>query len=285
MSCYELTVSPEVLSEHIEHDNWMVFDCQANPAIPEEGRSMFKAKHIPGATHICLDTDLSSQPTADSGRHPLPDPAVLIEKLRRWGVNKDMQLVAYDSAGGVMAVRFWWTLRHWFGHKCTALLDGGMEAWEANGYSLSAEATPARAEGNFDATPNDDAWVSTDELTQAAKKGEAVILDARAPERYRGESEPVDTQAGHIPTAVCMPMLENLNDDKRLRSNDELRKRFEHINRPVIHSCASGVTACLNLLSMESAGLPPGRLHPGSWSEWIRDPKRTIATGEEPGSL
>lgn len=285
MTCYETTVSPEILKENMERDDWLVFDCQANPAIPGEGIDMYKRQHIAGAVPICLDADLSSPVTPSSGRHPLPDAATLIQTLRRLGVNKNMQLVAYDGAGGVMAVRFWWSLRHWLGHSCVAILDGGMDAWRGLGEEMVSGEPPQYPEGDFDAQPNDDAWVSTDELVNIIKNDEAVLLDARAPERYRGDNEPVDDEAGHIPTAICFPMLENLTEAKRVRSEDELRERFAHIDRPVIHSCASGVTACLNLLAMDRVGLPPGRLHVGSWSEWIRDSQRKIATGEAPGAL
>lgn len=285
MQCYQFNVSAQTLADNINREDWLVFDSQANPAIPEDGRQMYAGRHIPGAIHICLDTDLSAPVTEQSGRHPLPDPAALIKKLRDWGVNKNSQLVVYDSAGGVMAVRFWWTLRHWFGHQCVAILDGGLDAWQRSGQAVSAEEPPKRPPGDFDPTPNDKAWVSTEELEGLISKNKVTLLDARARERYRGDVEPVDAQAGHIPSAMCLPMMENLDDNKQLCSEEELRRRFAHINGPVVHSCASGVTACLNMLAMESVGLPPGRLHPGSWSEWIRDPKRKTATGDQPGEL
>lgn len=285
MESYTTTVPASLLAENINNPDWIVFDCQASPSVPRDGRNFYEGGHIPGAIHICLDDDLSSPVTKETGRHPLPDAKVLIKKLKDWGVNKNTQIVAYDDNNGVMSVRLWWTLRHWFKHERAAILDGGMNAWQSIGQPLSTDEPPKRPAGDFDANPDDNAWVSTDELVDIIKAGKNLILDARAGNRYRGEEELVDAQAGHIPSSISFPMTENLDENGNVRPREELYNRFKDINQPVIHSCASGVTACTNMLAMEIAGLPVGRLYPGSWSEWIRDPKRTTATGEEPGQL
>lgn len=285
MTCHQFMVSTEALAKNIDNPSWIVFDCQANPAVPEEGRQMYAEEHLPGAIHACMDTDLSSPVTSVSGRHPLPDAALFESKLREWGVNRDSQAVVYDAVGGRLAVRMWWMLKHWFGHECVAVLDGGMGAWLAAGHPLTSEVPPKRASGNFSARVNDDAWVSTEDLAKAVKSGDIVLVDARAGARYRGEKEPVDAAKGHIPGAINIPMDGNLDKKSRLLPAEQLRGRFTACDKPTVHSCASGVTACLNLLAMEFCGMPVGRLHPGSWSEWIRDPERKIALGDEPGEL
>ena len=284
MTCHTTHVPTQTLEEWRTNKDWIVFDCRANPSVPQAGREMYNAGHIPGAIYMCLDEDLSSAVTETSGRHPLPEWQILEERLRAVGVNQNSQIVVYDHVGGRIACRMWWILRHWLRHACTAVLDGGIIAWQEDGYTLDKEEPLPRQRGDFCAKSNDKEWVSTKEMEHLVETGEATIVDARSESRFRGESEPVDAKAGHIPGAINIPMDDNLDSNNLLRPSEELRDRFKGISLPVVHSCASGVTACVNILAMEVAGLPAGRLYPGSWSEWIRDPRRPIVTNSDNSS-
>lgn len=283
---FDTLVDCATLAAHLDAPDWRVFDCRFDLADTGRGERAYREAHLPGAWYAHLDRDLSGPVTPRTGRHPLPAVDALAGWLGAHGVQAGTQVVAYDDSGGTMAVRLWWLLR-WLGHTRVALLDGGWPAWSAAG--LPVEAAPPRpvAPATFDARPDWGQVVTTQEIArQLATGGSGVLLlDARTPERFRGEAEPIDPVAGHVPGAVNLPLQENLNPDGTFRSAAALRRLYETAlaGRPpesVAAMCGSGVTACHNLLAMELAGLAGGRLYAGSWSEWIRDPARPVATGE-----
>ncbi len=261
---------------HQRQGEFLLFDCRAALGNLEQGRQDFEAGHIPGAVHADLDKDLSSAP-GDEGRHPLPERSDLEKRFRDWGVNEDSILVCYDQNSGAFAGRFWWLAR-WLGHESVMVLDGGLDAWSNEGYSLEEE-IPARDPGNFMAsTPLTKVCGVSDVLTEDHQ-----LLDARDAARFRGEQEPIDPIAGHIPGAQCLPFPENL-EDGRFRSAEQLAKRFSDAglekDQNITCYCGSGVSAIHNILALMIAGYPEPALYPGSWSEWIRDPERPVATGD-----
>jgi len=278
-------VSAEDLAGRLGDSRLRVFDCRFDLARPDAGRERYLEEHLPDAVYADLNGDMSSPPSATSGRHPLPDPEVFAARLRAWGVDRDSQVVAYDDNNGMFAARLWWMLR-WLGHEAVAVLDGGMRRWQQLDLPLS-EAVPVTRAGSFIARHRPEFAVTADAVQQAAADSAQRVLDARAPERYRGEVEPIDRVAGHVPGARNHPFSGNLAADGRLLPPDELRQALlrsldgaapEH----AIAMCGSGVTACHVLLAMEHAGLRGARLYPGSWSEWSRDPARPAATGAAP---
>lgn len=248
------------------------------------GRASFESAHLPGAVFVDLDTDLSAGPGGARGRHPLPAPAAFAAAMRRLGIGDDTAVVAYDDSGGGTAGRLWWMLRA-SGHEA-ALLDGGLRAWSG---PLETGSAPARPPATFTASPwPAAATADADEVAVLAGSGHAVVLDARAPDRYRGDTEPVDTRAGHIPGASNAPWNAVLDPTTGLfRSPDELRARFEAVgvtvDTGVITYCGSGVSACANLVALEAAGFPGARLFVASWSGWSADPARPVATHRATG--
>ncbi len=273
-------IDATTLHAHLNDPNWVVMDCRFSLADPEAGRRAYRDSHLPGARYAHLDQDLSGPVTPATGRHPLPDPERLAQKLGEWGIGHGTQVVVYDDMGGMLAAaRLWWLLR-WLGHAARAVLDGGLPAWRRAGLPLTAEAPTARPT-SFAPRPDDRLWVTTEQVL-ALPAAEA-LLDARAAARYRGEMEPIDPVAGHIPGALNSPTENNLTPEGYFLPVGALQARFAAVlgDRPpatVIHACGSGVTACHNLLAMEAAGLGGSRLYAGSWSEWIRDPRRAVAT-------
>jgi thiosulfate/3-mercaptopyruvate sulfurtransferase len=275
-------VDAEHLAARLDASDLRIFDCRFSLADPEAGRRAFAEGHLPGATYAHLDEHLSSPITPSSGRHPLPDPSALTAWLGACGVGNDSEVVVYDDLGGAFAVRLWWLLR-WLGHPRVAVLDGGLQAWRAAGGEIRTD-TSAPAPTNFDGSPDDAQWLTTAALTENLSRGENLVVDARAPERFRGELEPIDPVAGHIPGAINLPLTGNLDAAGRFLSPEVLRRRFLNAlggraAERIVHSCGSGVNACHNLLAMELAGLPGSRLYAGSWSEWIRDPARPVQLG------
>ncbi|WP_034272888.1 sulfurtransferase [Haloechinothrix halophila] len=247
------------------------------------GYESYSESHLPGAVFLSIDDDLAAAP-GDGGRHPLPDPADLQRTLRAAGVRDDSVVIAYDDADGSIAARAWWLLR-WAGHADVAVLDGGFAAWTEEGRPVTAE-VPDPEPGDITVTPGAMPVLDTDAAGALAR--EAVLLDARAPERYAGETEPVDPRAGHIPGAVNAPFTEHLGENGRWLPADDLAARFAALGvtgeRPVGAYCGSGVTASSIVLALEAAGRrEPAALYPGSWSQWSRDPQRPAATGSEPG--
>jgi thiosulfate/3-mercaptopyruvate sulfurtransferase len=262
----------------------VVLDCSFDLADTTAGESMHLAGHLPGARYAHLDRDLSGPKTArgaiDGGRHPLPSREAFAATAAAWGIGPDTPVVAYDAQGGPYAARAWWMLR-WLGHQAVAVLDGGLAAWKAAGGPLeqgraSAEAASHPYPLGRTAMPT----VPAGELV--AHVGRHLVIDARAPERYRGEVEPLDAQAGHIPGARNRFFKDNLDAAGCFLPAAELRRAFEAFGvapERVVHQCGSGVTACHNLLAMETAGMPGSALYPGSWSEWSADPARPVARG------
>jgi thiosulfate/3-mercaptopyruvate sulfurtransferase len=239
------------------------------------GRREYGEAHLPGAVFVDLHRDLAGGP--GGGRHPLPTPADFAALLGRLGIEPSSEVVAYDDSGGAVAARLWWMLRS-IGHRDVSVLDGGYRAWVEAGLPLTADVV-VRPPSTY---PVPDRWTgiaTADDVARASAAG-GVIVDARAAERYRGEIEPIDPRAGHVPGAVSLPHLDNLRPDGRHRPPAELAARFAAVGeRPIVY-CGSGVTACHDLLAMEVAGREDGLLYPGSWSEWSSDPDRPIATGE-----
>lgn len=277
-----LLVDAQTLASRIDDPAWVPFDCRFNLTDPNWGAAQYNQGHLPGARYAHLDEDLSSPIGPETGRHPLPDPTVLAEKLGRWGVDADTQVIAYDDMGGAFAARLWWLLR-WLGHERVALLDGGMPAWIANDGDL-APAVPEPEPRRFAPKRDDSRWLTTAEVYGNLQSRQIQVVDARAPERFRGEMEPIDPVAGHIPRAVNLPLTDNLGQNGRFLPPGQLRKRFlrtlgELPPERVVNSCGSGVNACHNILAMELAGLPGSKLYAGSWSEWIRSPARPVASG------
>jgi thiosulfate/3-mercaptopyruvate sulfurtransferase len=239
------------------------------------GREHHLEGHLPGAVYVDLNTELAAPASPEAGRHPLPDVADLQAAARRWGVRADRPVVVYDATGGLAAARAWWLLR-WGGHPDVRILDGGLAAWTAAGRPV--ESGPVVAEpGDVVLTPGHLPVLDIDQVADTA-----VLLDARAGERYRGEVEPIDPRAGHIPGAVSAPTADNLGPDGRFRTLDDLRARFAALGadgtRPVGVYCGSGVTAAHEIAALAVAGVPAA-LYPGSWSQWSSDPDRPAATG------
>ena len=271
------------LARHLDDPRWTVFDCRHDLARPGLGRIEYLQAHIPGARFLHMDEDLAGPTTGTNGRHPLPDPAVFAAKLGAAGVGPDTQVVAYDAEGGVNAARLWWLLR-WLGHDAVAVLDGGLGKWTREKRPVTAElprVAPTRFEARLRPLAVDAGLVFAQLRTPAMK-----IVDARSAERYRGENEPIDPVAGHIPGALNRFVRENLEGGV-FKAPELLHDEFGALlggaaPDAVVHSCGSGVAACHNLLAMEIAGLAGSRLYPGSWSEWIADPARPRATGAAP---
>ena len=273
-------ITPKDLARHLDDPDWVIFDCRFTLTELEAGRRAYEREHIPGARYAHLEEDLSSPVTQQTGRHPLPDPGELAEKLGRWGVGPDSQVAAYDDTFGAIASRMWWLLR-WLGHDAVAVLDGGLPRWCREGRPLTDE-LPAPRPRRFEPRRRDDMWVGTSRVGALAREG--VLIDARAEERFLGDVEPLDKVAGHVPGAVNIPYEDNLDVDGSFLPPDDLRALYGDLcaGRPpegVAHMCGSGVTACHNILAMEAAGLNGSVLYPGSWSEWILDPGRPVATG------
>lgn len=278
-------VTVEQLHDHLEDPGWCVIDVRHDLMDVTAGRRAYDAGHIPGAAFASTDDDLSGAKTGRNGRHPLPRREDLVQSFRRWGADDDTQIVAYDAHGGNFAGRLWWLAR-WLGHARVAVLDGGWPVWLARTGLASAE-RPTRATGRFTERRSLMPMVAVDDIVRNLGSRERLVLDARTPERYRGEQEPIDPVAGHIPGARNRPWQRNLKPDQTFKSAAALRQEFEAALGPtapihVAHQCGSGVTACHNLLAMEIAGLTGSALYPGSWSEWIADATRPVAVGEEP---
>ena len=262
-----------------------VIDCRYDLARPGYGREAWSAGHVPGAPHADLHHDLSAPVTATSGRHPLPSPSDFAATLRRLGVGRTTPVVAYDDGNGMYASRLWWMLR-WLGHDEVSVLDGGWARWTSLGLPVDT-AVPSPLQGDFVERPRPGMVVDAAAVLASIGVAGVAMLDARAPERYRGDVEPIDAVAGHVPGARNRPFVASLGPDGRFLPPAQLRAALlEDLggtpSSQAIAMCGSGVTACHLLLAMEHAGLGGGRLYPGSWSEWSRDPTRPVARGPEP---
>lgn len=277
-------ITPAELAAHLDDPHWVVVDCRHDLANPDAGRDGYAIGHIAGALFANLDLQLSGpKQGADGrfrGRHPLPERAALIDTLRSWGINQDSQVVAYDAHGGMFAARLWWLLR-WVGHPAVAVLDGGLAAWQAQGLPMSDRA-PVRASGAIAERAPLVATVSAEDVLDNLDSGAKVVVDARSPDRFRGDNETMDPVGGHIPGAKNRFFKDNLEADGRFKNSAQLRADFGAlIDDPAaaVMQCGSGVTACHNLLALEVAGMPGAALYPGSWSEWCADPARPVASG------
>lgn len=292
----KLLISAEALARHLDaqhapsassplttgadhaSSHWRVIDCRSQLQDTQWGRRQYLAGHIPGALHAHLEQDLSGPiRPGQTGRHPLPDPATLATTFSRFGISPTTVVVAYDDAGGAYASRLWWLLR-WLGHEHCLVLDGGLPAWCAAGLPLQT-GDESVAASPFIGSLQAGMTVTAEQLQQ--QEPTRVVIDVRGPARYAGREEPIDPVAGHIPGAINLPFAGNLDADGRFLPADVLRARYANVGDQAVSYCGSGVTACHAIFAMAVAGLPPARLYPGSWSEWITDPRRPIALGEQ----
>ena len=282
---YDLLITPKELEALLGKENFCLFDCRHSLTKPDQGQRLYEAGHIPGARFAHTDHDLSDPPGPEHGRHPLPDWQRFCHWLEDKGVTEKSQVVAYDDAGGVFASRLWWLLTA-LGHEQVAILDGGLQAWQAAGLPLQTD-TPASTRGDFTAQPDARQIATLDEVGAMLGEKNLRLIDARGKNRYEGIEEPLDPRAGHIPGALNLPFTENLNPDQTFLSPEVLKQKWQNLlgDTPpgaAIHYCGSGVSACHNLFTQKLAGLPIGRLYAGSWSQWCADPNRPIATGPNP---
>lgn len=282
---YATLVDPATLHAHLDDPNWIVIDCRHTLADFSLGRKMYEEGHIAGAFFADVEHDLAGEQTGTNGRHPLPDPEHFAQFLRALGANGDSQIVAYDAGGDMFAARLWFLCK-WIGHDRVAVLDGGLTAWRAAGYDVSADPPAATALGTLPVRLNDALVVTADEVLRNLERADMQLLDARGADRFAGQNETIDPVAGHIPGAQNRPFKQNFSDDLRLRSAAELRAAFEPFGEParIVHQCGSGVSGAANMLAMEAAGLHGSRLYAGSWSEWIADPSRPIVGAATEGS-
>ena len=276
-------ISTDELARELADPALVLVDCRHNLSDVEAGERAYLASHLPGARFMHMDRDLSGERTGTNGRHPLPDVAALSAGLSRIGIDASKQVVAYDQNNGMWASRLWWLL-HWLGHEAAAVLDGGIDKWIAEGRPTTADMPRVKPARFVAMTPRPVA--SSAEILQHLRDQAAAltIVDARAPERFRGDIEPLDPVAGHIPGAINRPYGANLTPRGTFKPAELLRSEFEAQLgaaplSSVVHQCGSGVTACHNLLAMAVAGLPGSRLYPGSWSEWVSDPTHPVARG------
>ena len=278
---YTTLISSSLLHQNLNNPNWIIIDCRFSLANYDAGHFAYRHGHIPNARYADLNKYLSAQPTELTGRHPLPDFNLLTKKLGAWGINDQTQVVVYDDAGGAFAGRLWWLLRC-LGHDKVAVLNGGIQHWQNRGYTLTTT-LPDPIISIFRPYLNCSNWLTAQQVQNHLSKKDICLIDARSPERYRGEQEPIDPVAGHIPFALNRPLSLNLDTQGLFLTPDVLAKQYNSLlgaSSPTqaVHYCGSGVTACHNLLAMEYAGLKGSKVYAGSWSDWIRNKNRKIAT-------
>lgn len=278
-----LLVTTEQLAQHLNDAGWMIFDTRHDLMDPSKGPREYAQGHIPGALFLSIDDDLSAAKTGKNGRHPLPDQRAFAKRMAALGATRGRQFVVYDGTGGMYASRLWWMLR-WIGAEHVALLDGGFAKWVAEARPVTTD-VPATRPATDDFAPVAGLTVDAKFVLAHAQDGAHALVDARAAERYRGDVEPIDPVAGHIPGAANRFWQKNLAADGTFKSPADLKGEYAQLlgARPasaLIHQCGSGVTACHNLFAMELAGLSGSKLYPGSWSEWVADPDRPVARGE-----
>ena len=276
----------ELKALHASDAPLLVFDCSSELGNPDKADAMFAEKHIAGAVQAHLERDLSAHDPANAvngGRHPLPKRELFAQTLQALGFDNAMQAVVYDRNGANYCGRLWWMLK-WAGHDAVAVLDGGLQAWEAAGGAVESGPAPRRARGQFALKPALRRLVHTDEVLQQLGRPTQTLIDARGAARYRGETETLDPVAGHIPGALNRPFTDNLGADGRFKPREQLQAEFDALLAGrdavgVVHHCGSGVSAVPNVLAMELAGYPPAALYGGSWSEWSRTPGLPMAQG------
>ncbi len=274
-------VSVEELAAHLGDPNWVVVDCRYSLQDLSAGRRAYEEAHVPGAFSADLETELAGPKSGKNGRHPMPDLAHFAAFLRELGVTNQTQIVTYDAGADMFAARMWFLCRH-FGHDAVAVLDGGFGAWTAAGKPVEPGATPRPGGGTFSAHARRELTVDAKDVLRSLETRDFTVLDARAADRFAGQNETIDPIAGHIPGALNRPFKQNFDESGRFKSPAQLRQEFEAIGvhpKRVVHQCGSGVSAAVNYLAMEHAGVEGSRVYPGSWSEWIADPARPIATG------
>ncbi len=275
-----VVIAAAELAAEIGFEDLVVLDCRFDLKDPTAGRRAWEVSHIPGAHYADLDRDLAAAVSPMTGRHPLPDADRMARRFSEWGIGQGTRVVVYDAASGAIAARAWWLLR-WLGHPRVAVLDGGIDAWIAAKLPLETEA-PRPSSAQFEGAPRSD-WVVTTETVSDPGFSRQRLLDARDASRFRGEQEPIDPVAGHIPGTTNLPFSETLDGTGLLKSPAELRELFASrlqgdLEAPWGVMCGSGVTACHLALAAEYAGLRAPAVYVGSFSEWIRDPERTVAT-------
>ncbi|WP_339427646.1 MULTISPECIES: sulfurtransferase [unclassified Pseudomonas] len=278
-------ISPQQLAERQKAGGLVILDCRFALEDPDYGRCSYAEGHIEGAQYADLERHMSGPVTKGvTGRHPLPAAQTFARQLRAWGISADTDVVLYDDGPGAYAARAWWLLV-WLGKRDGVfILNGGLKAWHAAGFPLSLD-TPVVEAGTFAGTPDNRLLLDAEHLQKRLGQPGLTLIDARAQPRFRGEVEPIDPIAGHIPGAQCAAFNENLGSDGRFLPADQLKQRFAAQLRgrspdELVAYCGSGVTACHNLFALSLAGYPLGKLYAGSWSEWITDPQREVATGD-----
>ncbi|WP_114972491.1 sulfurtransferase [Rhodoferax ferrireducens] len=283
---YETLISVDELARAIAGPDaaaLLVLDCSFDLSDLQAGQRTYDAGHLPGACYVHLENTLSAPKNGRNGRHPLPDRAAFAAAMAALGANDTTQFVIYDNAGGMYAARLWWMLR-WVGHSAAAVLDGGLAAWQATGQAVTSDGAAQRPPGHFSLRPSRVATLSYDDLRANLDSAARLVLDARAPDRFRGENETLDPIGGHIPGARNRLFRDNLGADGRFKPAASLLSEFQALTGgraaiELVSQCGSGVTACHNLLALEVAGLRGAALYPGSWSEWCAQPGAPIATG------
>jgi len=281
---YTTIISTEELAAHLDDPNWVVIDCRFSLQDTEQGRRAYRESHIVGALYAHLDEDLSGpvEPGRTS-RHPLPTMDQFVQTLSKWGIGDDTQVVAYDDWGGAIAARLWWMLR-WMGHEAVAVLNGGWPVWKGEDRPVRG-GEESREPAKFTARPRPELLADAEEVAGSIESGNLLLVDARAPERYYGHNETTDPVAGHIPSAVNHFYANNLHEGRFLPPED-LKRLYGPLigarpSQQVVFYCGSGVTATHNALAMLYAGIGEARVYPGSWSEWITNPARPVATDKE----
>jgi thiosulfate/3-mercaptopyruvate sulfurtransferase len=287
---YTTLISTQTLAANIHNPNWAIFDCRFSLNDPDAGRRAYYQAHLPRAHYLHLDEDLSGAIIpGKTGRHPLPDPKLFVQNFTRWGIDNTTQVIAYDDNNGSIAARLWWLLT-WLGHEAVTVLNGGWDKWLREGLpTQTGEPTISLNTYDFRYQVRHELVVNTAEIEKLPQTSNTLLVDSRTPERFRGDVEPIDPVAGHIPGAVNFPYTENFDSSSCFLSPEILQERFldlgiSHTNQAIFY-CGSGVTASHNLLALKHAGLGEARLYAGSWSEWITNPQHPISVGDEKQSL
>jgi thiosulfate/3-mercaptopyruvate sulfurtransferase len=274
---FKTLIEPTTLVKEHNNTDWLIFDVRYDLMNKSAGREAYLQGHIPGAIYVDLHDDLSRLPATNRGRHPLPSTETMNSLFSELGIHSDAQVIVYDNVSGAFAARLWWMLKH-MQHENVAVLDGGWQSWLAAGGPISSEIETPRS-SSFNNTPLTSDVINIDQVQDFE-----LIVDAREPARYRGESEPIDHAAGHIPGAINRFWKDNLSENGCFKEKDVLRQEFEAMlndvpSKDAVFYCGSGVTACHNLLAAVHAGLDLPKLYAGSWSEWSSTPDKPVATG------